>query len=496
MAEIRFYATTPPAVLLANVRGCGTIAAFPETLVEERGEAPGVALLEAPRFGRTWSASGPFGVVHVQLDLGLGHPDLSALPPRIRRLLAERCSFTTEKRVGVVASKVHEADIRPVISTLMESLDWHPGHASRESRAVFEAYDGATALAGRTLARLFADVITGRGLGSPEDSDRVTVFRDWVATAARLSFPALERTLHELVTGLSPGTGILSHGGCTHDVKHVSLEYRKRVSRAGYDVIFWGSLADRRADDGSWLDAFYQDLADGLAGAPETAGLRQAVDGQDERNHAFSKEVRARQIHGTGTAWPFSVTWRPAHNFATRRRAQPADEFWLRYQLPPFMLEAGRGLVLDYSAPEAAASVAIRLDGETVYPSAYCHGLFLQPHGEAWKRAWLNYPNVGGRECGADAWPICCGDGPLATLKRSLSAKLSPGQMLKTALQTGHDTVLLGFRASNPNSVFHIPTAIVDEARIKKVEVPYRVLSPPEVWEKRRRGVLFIPFER
>jgi hypothetical protein len=161
------------------------------------------------------------------------------------------------------------------------------------------------------------------------------------------------------------------------------------------------------------------------------------------------------------------------------------------------MVEVSRkGLILDYSEPEAAASVVIRLGASASYPAHSQFPLYLHAHTPAGRKPWAHYPNVNGSIPVTDVWALCCAEGPAAALETARKNHQSPGRFLKQLLQVGHDAVLLGYRASNPNSVYHAPGSLVEAGPKGKVEHPYRVLSRAAAEGKQRQGTILVPYAR
>jgi hypothetical protein len=344
-----------------------------------------------------------------------------------------------------------------------------------------------------TLARLFRDVITRNGDGWPEFTGlhrhRLTQ-RIRQATGAGVDARGAEDALTRAWGEIDRDQAMLVQGA-----KGLLLN-KLRVESSARHLCLSGDVAGVRPSPIP-VRRLHHGLAEAIADQNTDLGVCQsALDRVRDRDRRFFEELaRAGALSGVGDAACFSV--RKKAPAAGDRGREQGQELWLCYRLPPFMVEvSAQGLILDYSEPEAAASVVIRLSASAGYPAHSQFTLYLHAHTREGRKSWAHYPNVNGSIPVTDVWALCCAEGPATAVETARKNHQSPGRFLKQLLQVGHDAVLLGYRASNPNNVYHTPGSLVAAGPKGKAEHPYRVLSRAAAQGKQRQGTILVPYAR
>jgi len=227
--------------------------------------------------------------------------------------------------------------------------------------------------------------------------------------------------------------------------------------------------------------------------AAEVASIAQRVLGDDVRISAaqqtadmeFSRRLkRRRALSGVDEFWAYSV----------RRGVGVKDEVWLEMRVPPFLLEIETGEVLDYT--EQPARVLLRLGTDTYYPQYYLHELFVHAANRKSQRAWQYFPNVSEWDKSTRTGFLCCHIKPGENVEGFRDRDAPVGGLLRALVEAAHDAVLLGYKASNTETVHRRPSDALEYARDNGRPVPYVVRGHEEALAREQNGSLFVRYAR
>ena len=349
------------------------------------------------------------------------------------------------------------------------------------------AGSGGTAVRGVTLARLYYEVISKAGSGRV--SNAAVPGADAVSRLRRALYDsdAIRNAVDELMKAVSRCL--------THRKNGMILLPEGSVAGKGFRLIDGGKYG---LDFGGRID-WQQVGPTGLAGVYECitaqlASVGQGLLGDNARLSAaqqmadlkfLQRLTRRRPLSGVDEFWAYSVR---------RGTGAKGDEIWLEMALPPFLLEIDSGEVLDYT--EQPARVVVRLEADTYYPQYYLHELHLHVVSRKLQNAWRNFPNVGEWDSSSRTGVLCCHQRPGKDVVRLKDRKAPAGVLIRALLEAAHDTILLGYKASNDESLHHRPAALLEDVREQDKTVPYKVRSLQDALAKEKKGALFLRYAR